>query len=331
MTNCSACRKDKDIFYFTKGEKIFKKCLDCREIAQLWREKNKERVSLYNKMYVDKRNQQKKTRNVIYAKKYNDEDWIKYNSQREAAKILDLQTSNINKVIKGHLETTGGYQFKIVSVNKDIIEVPNWEQIKIDNGFDDLVKGQPSKHRINHETIDGIIGKDCCSCKEWKPLINYNNSKSHWDNLRNDCKDCLIEWRKKNRKKITQNQLIYERNRKKNEPAFKILKTLRSRLGNALRTQSARKSNRTLELTGCTVPYLMDYLEAKFQEGMTWENHGDWHIDHIKPCCKFNLLDVDEQKKCFYYTNLQPLWKKDNLIKGGKYDAVDEVADKEKN
>ena len=63
----------------------------------------------------------------------------------------------------------------------------------------------------------------------------------------------------------------------------------------------------------------MGYLAAKFQEGMSWDNHGEWHIDHIKPCCKFNLLDDEEQRKCFHYTNLQPLWSKDNLSKGGKY------------
>ena len=327
MTKCTGCRKDKDIFYFTKGDKIFKKCLDCREIAQSWREKNKERVSLYNKMTVDKRNEEKKTCNVIYARKYGDVNWFKFNTQREAAIKLGLQTSNINKVIKGHLDTTGGFQFKLVTETKSKKTVPTWDQIKTDNDILDMVKGHPSNHRINHETIDGIIGKDCCACKEWKPLTNYNNSESHWDKLRNDCKDCLAEWRKKNRYKLTQNQLIYEKNRKKTDPAFKISKTLRSRLGNAIRNQSAKKSNRTLELTGCTVSYLMGYLEAKFTEGMTWENHGEWHIDHIKPCCKFNLLDVDEQKKCFHYTNLQPLWGKDNLIKGGKFEAVDEVVD----
>ena len=72
-------------------------------------------------------------------------------------------------------------------------------------------------------------------------------------------------------------------------------------------------------LTSCSISYLMGYLEAKFTDGMTWENHGKWHIDHIKPCCKFNLLDKNEQIKCFHYTNLQPLWAKDNLSKGGKF------------
>jgi len=53
---------------------------------------------------------------------------------------------------------------------------------------------------------------------------------------------------------------------------------------------------------------------------MTWENHGEWHIDHIKPCSLFNLLNEDEQKKCFHYTNLQPLWASENLSKGCKYE-----------
>ena len=65
--------------------------------------------------------------------------------------------------------------------------------------------------------------------------------------------------------------------------------------------------------------FLQCYLEGKFTEGMTWENHGKWHIDHIKPCCSFNLEDEEEQKKCFHYTNLQPLWATDNLVKSGKY------------
>ena len=53
---------------------------------------------------------------------------------------------------------------------------------------------------------------------------------------------------------------------------------------------------------------------------MSWENHGTWHIDHRVPCAKFDLTKKEEQEKCFHYTNLQPLWAKDNLSKGNKYD-----------
>ena len=52
---------------------------------------------------------------------------------------------------------------------------------------------------------------------------------------------------------------------------------------------------------------------------MTWENHSEWHIDRIKPCSKFNLLNETEQKVCFHYKNLQPLWSINNLVKGDKF------------
>jgi hypothetical protein len=63
---------------------------------------------------------------------------------------------------------------------------------------------------------------------------------------------------------------------------------------------------------------LRDYLEAKFTEGMTLDNHGKWHIDHIKPCASFDLLHKKQQRKCFHYKNLQPLWAHENLSKGAK-------------
>ena len=64
------------------------------------------------------------------------------------------------------------------------------------------------------------------------------------------------------------------------------------------------------------------YLAQKFQTGMNWNNHGygedKWHIDHIRPCASFDLSKPEEQAICFHYSNLQPLWQKDNLQKGDK-------------
>ena len=243
---------------------------------------------------------------------------MKFDSQLEAAKKLNLYAANINKVINGTLKTTGGYIFK---QEKEIYKAKEttWEKIKEENNIENKCKGQPSNHRILHETIEEIIGKKCCKCKSWQPLTEYNYSKSHWDNLRNDCKKCLVEWRKENRKILTKKQLVYEKNRKLTDAEFKIVCLLRSRLGTAIHRQNANKNNTTIDLLGCSVSFLKGFLEAKFKEGMTWENHGEWHIDHIKPCASFNLLDEEEQKKCFHYTNLQPLWASENLSKGCKY------------
>jgi len=78
------------------------------------------------------------------------------------------------------------------------------------------------------------------------------------------------------------------------------------------------KTGKTLELTGCSKEELITHLQSKFTEGMTWDNYGEWHIDHILPCVSFNLEDPEEQKKCFHWTNLQPLWAIDNIRKGAK-------------
>ena len=80
------------------------------------------------------------------------------------------------------------------------------------------------------------------------------------------------------------------------------------------------KSGKSLELLGCTIPELKSYLEARFLPTMTWENYGTlWHIDHIIPCASYNLVDPEQQKKCFHYTNLQPLFAKTTIIEGVTY------------
>ncbi len=74
-----------------------------------------------------------------------------------------------------------------------------------------------------------------------------------------------------------------------------------------------------MEYLGCTIGELVKYLESKFEDDMGWHNYGRWHIDHIKPISKFNLVNTEQKKKACHYTNLQPLWAEDNLSKGARY------------
>jgi hypothetical protein len=73
------------------------------------------------------------------------------------------------------------------------------------------------------------------------------------------------------------------------------------------------KSGSSRELLGCSISEVRKHLEAQFATGMTWANHGKWHIDHIRPCCTFDLSNPAQQRACFHYTNLRPLWAHDNL------------------
>lgn len=110
----------------------------------------------------------------------------------------------------------------------------------------------------------------------------------------------------------------YIRNKTKIDIRFRIKKSLGTRIRNALK--GINKSKQTLELLGCSVEFLKNHLESQFKEGMTWKNYGKggWVIDHIRPCVSFDLCKLSEQKKCFNYSNLQPLWEIDNLHKHAK-------------
>lgn len=110
--------------------------------------------------------------------------------------------------------------------------------------------------------------------------------------------------------------------RKATDPAYKMLITLRKRLSGCLKQAKANKVTNTLDLLGCSMAYFMKFMEKKFQPGMTWKNHGfgkdKWHVEHREPCDSFNMLDEMDQRWCFHYSNLQPMWQPENLRKSKK-------------
>lgn len=114
----------------------------------------------------------------------------------------------------------------------------------------------------------------------------------------------ILNNKKNNRQALNE----YRKQLKIRNKTYAISETIRSRIIKALKNNNTKKTNKTTELLGCTIYDLKLYLESKFTTGMTWENYGEWHIDHIKPCSSFDLTDIEQQKICFHYTNLQPLW-----------------------
>jgi hypothetical protein len=121
-------------------------------------------------------------------------------------------------------------------------------------------------------------------------------------------------WRANNKDHSNQ----YFRDMYANNLGRKLSSCLRSRLSKALKTNI--KSNSTTALLGCSIDDLKNHLETLFKPGMTWNNYGlkGWHIDHIVPLCSFDLSDSEQVKIACNYKNLQPLWAKENLSKGGK-------------
>jgi hypothetical protein len=210
--------------------------------------------------------------------------------------------------------------------------------------------GNRKEHKIENE----VVIKHCPTCDSWKYLSEYNKQSSSWDKLARMCRKCYCEYKtnkRKNDEKYKQSDILYKQkyeqsgrrkevskiryeekkdeilkkciayNKKKynTDPYFKVVCCMRSRISKLLKQKNADKYNKFYNYLGCSKQDFILYFQAKFKEGMTWENHGEWHIDHIKPCSSFNLLNEEEQKKCFHYTNLQPLWASENISKGCKY------------
>jgi len=172
----------------------------------------------------------------------------------------------------------------------------------------------------------------CSICKNKRPLSDFYFRKSE-NRFRADCKECLKkkqlyrynvkkkeildkckEYYQRNKEKI--NKRIYKKAKKNLN--FRLLRGLRCRIWKILK--GINKSSSTLKLLDCSIVFLRNYLEIKFKRGMSWKNYGKWHIDHIRPCASFDLSKPSEQRKCFHYTNLQPLWAEENLKKGDTYD-----------
>ena len=158
------------------------------------------------------------------------------------------------------------------------------------------------------------------------PQKNLDRGKKYRENNKEKVIKRSDKWRKEN---SDYNSIYYQKNKdkineyyslkKKNDPIFKLKSHYRSKLNKILGTN---KSKTTFSIIGCTPHQLKEHIESKFKEGMSWENHGlfGWHIDHIIPLS--SAKTEEELYKLCHYTNLQPLWSKDNLKKSNKLDYL---------
>ncbi len=124
-------------------------------------------------------------------------------------------------------------------------------------------------------------------------------------------------YRKNNREK----ERARQKERLKNNPSFRIKRCISVSLWKAVTRYGNGKHESALCLLGCSIEFLRHHLEKQFMAGMDWENYGArWHIDHILPCASFDLTNEDHRRKCFHYTNLQPLWAEHNFSKNARLD-----------
>jgi hypothetical protein len=173
------------------------------------------------------------------------------------------------------------------------------------------------KSKNRHDGLQGMC-KKCHKLyrSKWldKNKIQYKEKCKEWSiKNKKHVSETKKIWRNNNREYFREHQRKYKALKRKNDPIFRITANLRIRLRKAIK--GINKSKKTMELLGCSIEEFKEHIEKKFKKGMTWNNYGKWELDHIKPCCGFDLNDLDQQKKCFNYANIQPLWKKEHRQK----------------
>lgn len=207
----------------------------------------------------------------------------------------------------------------------------------------------PEKHRLICQRYylahrEEIISRNRVNRQIKREEINAKAQKKRQDNPEkykeirrrsassDSGKQTIKTWRDNNPGKIAairkryndnpENKILRQKARQRRcaiDPAFAISLRLRSTLASALKQGRGIKRCRLIELIGCSYAELAIRLERQFLPNMSWANRNEWHIDHIRPCASFDLTDLEQQKQCFHYTNLQPLWAVDNMRKGKKY------------
>ena len=119
-----------------------------------------------------------------------------------------------------------------------------------------------------------------------------------------------------NKERINRNRSEAIKKRKEKDPLYKISFAIRRRVSQSIRIGGFTKKSKTYQILGCTFEEFKLYIENKFIDGMSWENYGYWHLDHIIPIS--SATDELHLIKLNHYSNFQPLWKSDNLRKGDK-------------
>jgi hypothetical protein len=109
----------------------------------------------------------------------------------------------------------------------------------------------------------------------------------------------------------------YYREKESKDPEWLLKSRLRARLRRAIVCDL--KQGSAVRDLGCSVAEFKNYIEQLFKDGMSWENWGEWHIDHIKPLATFDLLDHEQFLQAVNYRNMQPLWATDNYKKGKRW------------
>jgi hypothetical protein len=167
------------------------------------------------------------------------------------------------------------------------------------------------------------IGGKKVSDKKWREknketLKEY--VKTWYEQNKEHRKEYLKEYREKNMDSIRKTKRDYQQHLRDTDPTYKLISYFRTAIYQVLKESNVEKNKHYFDVLQYTPKQLIDHLELQFTDGMTWENYGVWHVDHIKPISSFSIVEMgdDEFMKCWCLNNLQPMWGEENIRKSNK-------------
>lgn len=328
---CNQCNEEKEETKdFRKNRKTCKKCEALN--SKKHREQNKEEIC---KRAKEKRIQNRLEKNIVSGVQ---ED-SKLCKQCKTVKIK-TEFSKGRAKCKICISEQDKQRY---NKNKDVI-IAKKIQYQRDNRNEILEKRKLYREKKRQEFLEN--SKVCTRCKKRILLTDFSYGRSY-------CKPCgreqcrsykarnrekisdynkkykkvhksdISEYNKKynieNRATIQKRHTKYLANYKKTNVHYRLALKLRNRIRECMKISNIKKYAHTLEILGCPLEFLKDWFKFRFDNDMTFENHGTvWHIDHVIPCSLFDFTDDTEQERCFHWTNLQPMKASDNFKKGNR-------------
>lgn len=190
----------------------------------------------------------------------------------------------------------------------------------------------------NFRACDGI--KICRICMTAKSIESFGSRSRSVDSLSTECKSCYREmtrnrrnnnkekfdaaskrYKAKNPEKVRAAAREYARKRRAEDGVFRFRGAISRLVSGYLKRRGYSKTTKFFEAVGYTKKQLIDHMEKQFKDGMSWENYGKWHIDHIVPNSSFNYqsMDCKDFKECWSLSNLRPSWANENQAKSNAH------------
>jgi hypothetical protein len=223
-------------------------------------------------------------------------------------KKIELTESQVREIIKLYTEDLLGSPTisEKLKIHKTIVL-----NTLRDNG---IVLGPSGRRNIGGKQVADKRWreKNKDSVREYVKTWNEKNKEHR--------KQYLKEYREKNIDNIRKTKRDYERNRKSRDPLYKLIANFRTAIYQVLKESNVEKNGHYFDILGYTPEELINHLEKQFTEGMTWENYGEFHVDHKLPISSFNIKEIGDEEfmRCWCLDNLQPMWGEENIRKSNK-------------